>query len=109
MPHKSEKIKISGTKYDRRLKLTDEQRAEIKALYSSGEYSHRKLAAKYSVSRRLIQFIVSPEQLERNNEVTKTNKKSGRYKQSKESRAATMREYREYKKELFLNEKIKTA
>lgn len=107
MPYKIEKIKISGTKYDRRSKLSDEQRAEIQALYASGEYSQRKLAEKYKVSRRLIQFVTDPEKQARNSELAKINKKEGRYRPSKESWAATIREHRRYKHELYLNGEIK--
>jgi len=64
MPFKSENIKIAGTKHDGRIKLTPEQKAEIKA--NPLELSTRKLAANYGVSRRTIQFILDPEKLEEN-------------------------------------------
>ena len=44
MPYKSEKISISGTEYDRRQKLTPEQRAEIYHRYHTEEVSQRQFA-----------------------------------------------------------------
>ena len=44
MPYKSDKIKIAGTSYDRRVKLTDKEREEIKYLYKTSVHSQRKLA-----------------------------------------------------------------
>ena len=51
MPYKSEKISISGTEYDRRQKLTPEQRAEIYHRYHTEDVSQRQLAREYGVSR----------------------------------------------------------
>lgn len=39
MPYKSDKIKIAGTSYDRRVKLTDKEREEIKYLYKTSVHS----------------------------------------------------------------------
>ena len=60
MPIKVEKIKLAGTKYDARAKLSPDQRTAIKVLSEQG-YSQRKLAAMFNVSKRLIQSIVKPE------------------------------------------------
>ena len=60
MPYKSEKIKIANTQYDRRIKLTDKQREEIKEKYASGCVGMRPLAKEYNVSRGTIKFIVQP-------------------------------------------------
>ena len=57
MPIKVEKIKLAGTKYDARAKLSPDQRTAIKVLSEQG-YSQRKLAAMFNVSKRLIQSIV---------------------------------------------------
>ena len=48
MPYKSEKIKLSKEQ-DRRIKLTDEQRQEIRDKYATGLYSQRNLASEYNV------------------------------------------------------------
>ena len=49
MPYKSEKIKLSRS-HDRRSKLTDEQREEIREKYSTGLYSQRALAREYQAA-----------------------------------------------------------
>lgn len=60
MPYKSEKIKIAGTKYDNRRKLSDDQIRAIKLLKEDG-YSYRQLAAMFGVSKRSIQNIIHPQ------------------------------------------------
>ena len=42
MPYKSDKIKIAGTSYDRRVKLTDKEREEIKYLYKTSVQGKEK-------------------------------------------------------------------
>ena len=63
MPYKSERCIIAGTKYDKRRKLTEEQKAEITELIG---LSSREIARMYGVSRRTVQFIQHPERLQRN-------------------------------------------
>lgn len=101
MPYKSEKIKISGTAYDRRQKLTPEQKEQIRWLYKNTDTSQRKLAKQFGVSRRLIVFVLNPEDYEHNREQLKGKKAKGFYRQSKEQRAAIMRDHRHYKQQLF--------
>lgn len=106
MPYKSEKIKLSREQ-DRRFKLTEEQRAEIKFKYFGGFYSQRKLATEYKVSRRLISFIVDEEKAKVAAKQLKERRADGRYKQSKEKRAAVIREHRQYKQKLYVEGKLK--
>lgn len=106
MSYKSEKIKLSETQ-DRRRKLTDKQREEIRNKYSTGLYSQRTLAKEYSVSRRLITFILDEDKQKRNSELLKERKLDGRYKPTKEEWAKTVREYRRYKQELYLKGELK--
>ena len=94
MPYKSERIKLSREQ-DRRVKLSNEQKDEIKHKYELGIFSQRALAREYNVSRRLISFILFPEKAE------VERKADGRYKPSKEEWAATQREHRRYKQELY--------
>lgn len=99
MPYKSEKLKLSETQ-DRRRKLTDEQKEEIKRIYAEGKCGTRPLAKQFGVSRSLIQAIVNPNIAERQKQY---NKKHWRdYRPTKEEWAATIREYRRYKQELYL-------
>lgn len=106
MPYKSEKIKLSETQ-DRRRKLTDKQREEIRNKYATGLYSQRTLAKEYNVSRRLITFILDDEKQKRNAELLKERKLDGRYKPTKEEWAKTVREHRRYKQELYLKGELK--
>ena len=99
MPYKSEKIKLPR-ELDRRVKLTDEQREEIRYKYSTGFYSQRNLAAEYGVSKRTIQFTLDEDKRRRAQEAFKERRKDGRYKVSKEERNAIQREHRRYKENL---------
>lgn len=102
MPYKCEKLKLG--EYDRRRKLTDDQKAYIKKLYETGMYSQRQLATQYGVSRRLITFIVSPEAAERARQRIKEHWKD--YQQTKEERTKAIRKTRQYKQKLYLEGKI---
>lgn len=99
MPYKSEKIKLSPTQ-DRRRKLTDEQKEEIKRLYATGLIGQRPLAKQFGVSRSLIQIIVNPEIAEKKKQRIKEHWRD--YRPTKEKWAETIREYRHYKQELYL-------
>ena len=57
MPYKSEKIRIDNTIYDRRRKLTEEQKEEIREIYSKGVCGTRPLARQFGVSKTTIQII----------------------------------------------------
>lgn len=102
MPYKSEKIKLAPSQ-DRRRKLTDEQKREIKRIYESGVCGQRPLAKQFGVSRRTIQFIVDEGKKQRCAEQFKQRRKDGRYKPTKEEWATTVREHRRYKQKLYLN------
>ena len=59
MPYKSEKVKIAGTKYDLRRKLSEDQVKAVAILSAKG-YSQRQLAKMFGVSKSLIQHIQHP-------------------------------------------------
>lgn len=109
MPYKSQTIPICGTEYDRRQKLTSEQRAEIYHRYHTEDVSQRQLAREYGVSRRLVTFIIDPDKLEESRSRLKRSKAKGLYKPDKKKWAATVREHRKYKQELFKQGKIQIA
>lgn len=100
MPYKSEKIKIEGTKLDRRRKLTEDQKAYIRWLREEEGLSQRKLAAMFGVSRRLITYILDPEKEKRSKAILKQHRQEGWYKYTKEQWAETMKEHRHYKEQL---------
>ncbi len=99
MPFKSEKIKIAGTKFDRRIKLNKEQQEEIRNLYKTSIPSQRKLAIMYHVSKSLIALILDPSKKTKYKKANRVNASTI----SKEKRSATIREYRRYKQNLYQN------
>ncbi len=99
MPYKSEKLKLAPTQ-DRRRKLTDEQKEEIKRLYATGLVGQRPLAKQFGVSRSLIQIIVNPEIAEKKKQRIKEHWRD--YRPTKEEWAETIKEHRHYKQELYL-------
>lgn len=106
MPYKSEKIKIANTEYDRRIKLTEEQRKEIREKYATGTVGHRPLAKEYGVSRSLIRYVVDEEKYEKSKAYFRERRKDGRYNKSKEENNKIMKERRKYKQKLYLEGKI---
>jgi hypothetical protein len=86
---------------DRRVKLTDVQREQIKENIEG--LSQRKLADKYGVSRRMIAFIVDPSKLEENK---KRREERGGWKQyyNKEEHTFATREHRHYKQKIMQSE-----
>lgn len=99
MPYKSEKLKLPPNK-DRRRKLTDEQKEEIRSIYAEGKCGTRPLAKQFGVSRSTIQIIVNPAIAERVKQRTKEHWRD--YRPSKKEWATTMKEHRHYKQELYL-------
>ena len=99
MPYKSESIRL-GEHQDRRRKLTEDQKEQIKQIYKTGVCGTRPLAKQFGVSRSTIQIIISPQRAEA---VKQYRKKHWRdYRPSKEEWAATIREHRRYKQELYV-------
>lgn len=102
MPYKSESLKLGV--YDRRVKLSAEDKALIKKDYESGMFSQRQLAYKWGVSRSLIQIITNKERARKVKERTKEHWKE--YKQTKEEHAKSMQKLRKYKQELYKQGKL---
>lgn len=103
MPYKSEKLKLPPTK-DRRRKLTDEQKEEIRAIYATGVCGTRPLAKQFGVSKSTIQIIVNPDRAAAVKQRIKEHWRD--YRPSKEEWAKTMKEHRHYKQDLFLKGEI---
>lgn len=104
MPYNSEKLELPPNK-DRRRKLTDEQKEEIKRIYAEGKCGTRPLAKQFGVSRSTIQVIVNPAIKQRHHNYVKEHWRD--YRPSKEEWAATMKEHRHYKQELYLKGELK--
>jgi hypothetical protein len=94
MPYKSEKQKLPP-ELDRRRKLNDAQKDEIKHKYSTGLYSLNRLAKEYNVSKKTVLLIVNPESKRKNDERIKEHWRD--YVSTKEEHNAIMREHRAYK------------
>lgn len=99
MPFKSSSIKLPP-EYDRRRKLTDEQKDEIRHKYATGFYSLNQLAREYGVSKKLILITVNPESKRKSDERIKEHWRD--YVPSKEESARVTREHRHYKQGLYL-------
>jgi len=96
MPYISEKTKLAGTEYDKRIKLTMEDKKEVCYLYEASKYSIHGLAKKFKVSRRLIQFILFPERLVK----ARANRDWQKYYTKKKNRGY-MKKHRRYKQTLY--------
>lgn len=104
MPYKSEKIRLSPSQ-DRRRKLTDEQKEQIRELYETGLVSQRELARQFNVNRSTIQIIVNPNRAVKVKQRIKEHWKD--YRPDKEAWSETMRKHRRYKQELYLKGELK--
>ena len=102
MPYISEKIKLPS-EFDRRRKLSDSQREEIKAKYANG-ISQRQLAREYNVNKGTIRNIVDIKAQEYYKRYVKEHWK--KYQTYGEEHNAIAREHRAYKHQLFKNGKI---
>lgn len=79
MPYKSLRIKIEGTQYDRRRRLSEEQKAMIRRLRETEKLSYNQIAKQFGVSKRLIIFICCPDKEKIAREQFKERRKDGRY------------------------------
>ena len=104
MPYKSEKIKLKGLQ-DRRKRLTDEQRKEIKELYGTGYYSLNDLAKRFNVSKKSILLIVNNDSAERAKQYRKEHWKEWQRKGKEHNEAIS--KTRKYKQSLMLKGELK--
>ena len=104
MPYKSEKIKLEGLQ-DRRKRLTDKQREEIKELYGTGLYSLNDLAKKFNVSKKSILLIVNKESAERAKQYRKEHWRE--WHRTGEEHNEAIRKTRRYKQKLYVEGKLK--
>lgn len=101
MPYKTEKQKLPP-ELDRRRKLSDEQKNEIKHKYSTDSYSLNGLAKEYNVSKKTVLLIVNPESKRKNDDRIKEHWRD--YIPTKEERNAIMKEHRAYKHRVLKEE-----
>lgn len=103
MPYKSEKIKLNETQ-DRRKRLTDKQKEDIKRLYGTGLYSLNDLAKRFNVSKKTILLNVNMESAEKARQYRKEHWRD--YQQKGEEWNKVVREHRKYKQELYKDGKL---
>lgn len=106
MPYKAEKIKLNGLQ-DRRRKLSNEQREEIKELYGTGCYSLNNLAKKFEVSKKTILLIVNDESAERAKQYRKEHWME--WKGTAEEHREAIKKTRRYKHTLYKNGELKES
>ena len=104
MPYKSEKIRLNE-KQDRRKRLTDEQRKEIRELYCTGCYSLNDLAKRFNVSKKSILLIVNNDSAERARQYRKEHWREWQRKGEEHNKA--IQNTRKYKQELYLKGELK--
>jgi uncharacterized membrane protein YgaE (UPF0421/DUF939 family) len=104
MPYKAEKIKLKGLQ-DRRKKLTDEQREEIKRLYETGCHSLNSLAKLFCVSKKSILLIVNENSAEKARQYRKDNWKQ--WQQTGKEHNEAIKNTRRYKNKLYKNGELK--
>ena len=90
------KVKIAGGKYDRRRRLTNEQKDHIRLLYFTTSVSYAVLAKEFGVSTSAIEFTIHPDK----------NIRKHQYGYSREEKTKMNRETRNYKHKLLLEGKI---
>lgn len=106
MPFKSEKIKIQGTQFDKRVKLTIEDKELIKWLREEEEISYQKLANQFKVSKRTIIFICKPETLQACKDA-RVKRGGSKIYYEKEKHTKAIKEHRKYKQDLKIKGLIK--
>lgn len=104
MPRKSDLIKLSET-LDRRKKLTEEQKDDIRALKKEG-LNMAELARQYHVSKYTIKCVLEPKYKAEQNEKCKKRQKLYRAIEradieKREKRNEKRREHKNYKKALY--------
>ena len=106
MPRLSDTIPIKNEKLDRRIKLTAEDKELVIWLREEEQISYQKLANRFGVSKRLIIFICKPETKVK--ELENRAKRGGsKFYYDRESHNASIKDHRNYKKELFSQGLIK--
>ena len=89
-------MKLGSEFLRKNVKLLTCQKERMCRLHATGDYSQRKLAQMFSVSRRLVQFTIDPEKHKANLEARAKRGGSKQY-YDKEQHNADMKKHRAYK------------
>lgn len=97
---KAQTIPLNGLR-DRRRRLTEKQKAEIRERYAQGDIGTRPLARMYGVSRSLVALLVNPDRAERVKARFKEHWREYYKKHGKAYHAKSMRNWRNYKYRIY--------
>ena len=96
--HETQHLRLSQEQ-DRRRKLTEEQKEEIRQLYADGKGSWKALADRYHVSKSTIGIIVNPDRAAK---VQARVKEHWRDYADREKHTGAVRDTRRYRQQLYL-------
>ena len=99
MPRKTDLLALNDPFFKRSVKLLPCQKEMVKHWYDKGT-SISQIARDFKVSKRLIQFILFPERLEKNLQHRKERGGTMIY-YVKEKHTISIREHRDYKKQIL--------
>lgn len=91
---------------DRRVRVTETLRLQIKNLYFFERLSQRAIARETGLSRRTVNYTLFPDQYALLRQAFKERRKDGRYRPERKAWADTAREHRHYKQKLALQNKL---
>jgi hypothetical protein len=103
MPYKCEKIKIANTQYDRRIKLSEDDKEQIQDRYFNRGESMRGLSRVFKVDRQVIKYTLFPDYKK---QFYKANRERVKPEVEKPKHNAYMRTHRAHKQKLFVEGKI---
>jgi len=99
MPYKTEKIALVNSFLKRSAKLIDCQKEMIKYWREMGE-SHNKIARRFKVSKRTVQFILDPDKLAQN-KLRREERGGSTLYYEKDKHKEAIKSLRRYKQKLF--------
>jgi transposase-like protein len=103
MPYKSEKIKIANTQYDRRIKLSEDDKEQIQDRYFNRGESMRSLSRVFKVDRQVIKYTLFPDYKK---QFYKANRERVKPEIENAKHNAYMRTHRAHKQSLYVSGKI---
>lgn len=101
MPYKFQTDKIPMPReFDKRVKLSEQDKIDIVELYKSGNTSQRKLARQFDVDKRTIQFVLDPKKKEEN--LKRRDERGGsKIYYDKEKNTESVRKHLRYKRDVL--------
>jgi hypothetical protein len=96
-----DRVTIVGTKYDKRAKLTADEKEEIKRLYEHDGFKNKDLAKMFEVSAALITFVCNPGKSKEYYNKRKAAGKIKKYKSNTIERTEYLRKLRAFKRDLL--------